>query len=329
MSTAGTETVLVTGANGGVGSAAVRGFVEAGYRVVGIDLDDAADSAAAEHSTGDLLDPDFVDRTVAEVDPDAIVHLGTLPNPVGRPGHVTYRSNAMTTYHVLEAAANHEVDDVVVTSSINAMGASFQADPMEVEYLPVDEDHPLTPRDSYALGKRTIEIQADGFGRRGGPPESIVSVRYPWVGSLPLLREKLVETDRTLEGIARHGGYATRNDLFAYIARPDAVRLLIRAVEADVEGHETVFAAAADSTMATPSETLAVECYPDADHGDVSGTDALVDCSKARRLLGWEPRISWRDLASDANVAAEWQAARQRRERERLVGTTPGRSTPF
>lgn len=328
MSTAGTETVLVTGANGGVGSAAVRGFVDRGYRVVGIDLEDTTDSPADEHHTGDLLDPEFVDRTVGTVEPDAIVHLGTLPNPVGRPGHVTYRSNAMTTYHVLEAAANHGVGDVVVASSINAMGASFQADPMEVEYLPVDEGHPLTPRDPYALGKRTIELQADGFGRRNGPPGSIVSVRYPWVGSLDGLREQFVETDRTLEGIPDRA-YATRNDLFAYIARPDAVRLLVRAVEADVVGHETVFAAAADTTMAAPSKRLAVEYYPDAEHGDIPGTQSLIDCSKARRLLGWEPKISWRDLASDANVAAEWEAARRRREREGLAGTAPGRSTPL
>jgi nucleoside-diphosphate-sugar epimerase len=328
MTNAGTETVLVTGATGGIGSAAVRGFSEAGYRVVGIDLEDVAETAADEYRAGDLLDPDVVDAAVAESGADAVVHLGTLPNPVGRPGHVTYESNAMTTYHVLEAAANHGVEDVVVASSINAMGASFQADPMEVEYLPVDEEHLLTPRDPYALGKRTVELQADGFGRRGGPPHSIVSARYPWVGSLDGLREQFVEVDRTLEGIPDRA-YATRNDLFAYIARPDAVRLLVRAVEADVGGHETVFATAADTTMATPSERLAEEYYPGAECGDLPGTTSLVDCSKARHLLGWEPRVSWRDLASDANVAAEWEAARQRRERGGFVGSTPGRSTPF
>jgi nucleoside-diphosphate-sugar epimerase len=232
----------------------------------------------------------------------------------------------MTTYHVLAAAANHDVENVVLASSINAMGASFQEAPMDVRYLPVDEEHPLTPRDPYALGKQTVELQADGFARRVGPPHSIVSVRFPWVGDLDGLREKFVEPDRTLEGLSP-GSWATRNDLFAYVARPDAVRLLVSAVETEVGGHETVFASAPDTSMATPSERLARECYPDADVGELSGTEALIDCSKARELLGWEAEISWRDVASDANVAAEWQAARRRRQADKETFTK--RITPF
>jgi nucleoside-diphosphate-sugar epimerase len=325
MSTAGADTVLVTGSTGGIGSATVRGFADAGYRVVGIDLETGDGGAADELLQGDLLDPDFVDDAVAESGADAVVHLGTIPDPSGRPGHVTYRSNATTTYHVLAAAANHGIEDVVLASSINAIGASFQEAPMDVRYLPVDEDHPLTPRDPYALGKRTIELQGDGFARRVGAPHSVVSARFPWVGGVDGLREKFVEPDRSLDGLGP-GSWATRDDLFAYIARPDAVRLLVRAVEADVEGHEVVFASASDTSMATSSERLARECYPDADVGELSGTDALVDCSRARDLLGWEPQVSWRDVASDANVAAEWQAAR----RHRLADTEPpGRSTPF
>ena len=326
MATPGAETVLVTGATGGIGAAAVRAFAEAGYRVVGIDLESAEGTAADTLLTGDLLDPDVVDDAVAESGADAVVHLGTVPDPSGRPGHVTYRSNAMTSYHVLAAAANQDVDDVVLASSINAMGASFQEAPTDVRYLPVDEDHPLTPRDPYALGKQTVELQADGFARRVGAPGSVVSVRYPWVGDIEGLREKFVESDRTLDGIGPRS-WASRNDLFAYVARPDAVRLLVRAVEADVEGHEVVFASAPDTSMATSSERLARECYPDADVGKLSGTDPLVDCSKARDLLGWEAQIRWRDLASDANVAAEWQAARRHRLSD--ADAVTGRKTPF
>jgi|GEM_PF-156926 len=326
MSTPGVETVLITGATGGIGSAAVRAFADADYRVAGIDIESAEETAADTLLTGDLLDPDVVDEAVETSGADAVVHLGTLPNPSGRPGHVTYRSNAMTTYHVLEAAANHDVENVVLASSINAMGASFQEAPMDVRYLPVDEEHPLTPRDPYALGKQTIELQADGFARRLGAPHSIVSVRFPWVGDVDGLREKFVEPDRALSDLGP-GSWATRNDLFAYVARPDAVRLLVSAVETDVDGHEAVFASAPDTSVATSSERLAEECYPDADVGDLSGTEALLDCSKARELLGWEAEISWRDVASDANVAAEWQAARRRRQAD--SETLSRRIAPF
>lgn len=84
----------------------------------------------------------------------------------------------MSAYHVLEAAADLGLESVVLPSSINVMGAVFQEAPTDVRYLPVDEDHPLTPRDPYALGKQTTEAIGDGFGRRPAGP-TISSVRYP------------------------------------------------------------------------------------------------------------------------------------------------------
>lgn len=303
-----TDTVLITGSNGDIGQAAVREFVEAGYRVVTVDREPGEQPGVAHHWTGDLLDPDTVDAVVADSGADAVVHLGTLPHPEGRPGHVTYRSNAMTTYNVLEAAAAHGVSRLSLASSINAMGACFQAVPTDVRYLPVDEDHPLTPRDPYAMGKRTIELQAAGFGRKLGDPQAVATFRFPWVGSRSELRAHVVEPDRTLAGIDVDS-YATRDDLFAYLAQADAARALRRGIEANFDGHETFFATAADSNMETPTEVIVEEAYPDADAGDLSGTDALVDCSKARRVLDWEPRVSWRDL--DPRDPAEPARARR------------------
>jgi nucleoside-diphosphate-sugar epimerase len=312
----GIETVLVTGSTGDIGSAVVAALDRSGYRVVSVDREGERPSGATAHRSLDLLDPDAVDAVVDESDADAVVHLGTLPHPEGRPGHVTYRSNAMTTYHVVEAAAEHDVERVCLASSINALGGVFQEDPMEVEYLPMDEGHPVTPRDPYAMGKRTIELQADGFARRVGPPRSVASFRFPFVADEAAMREHFVDPDRTLGGIAEEA-FATRDDLFAYVALPDAVRALRRGLAADFEGHERFFLSAPDSTMSTPTPVLVDRCYPDgvAAAGEFAPTDPLIDTGKARRLLGWEPRVRWRDLAG-ATVTADAESVDAREAKE-------------
>lgn len=304
------DTVLVTGSNGGVGGAAVAELDGAGYDVASFDREGGCPDGADRHWTGDLLEPETVAAVVRESDADAIVHLGTLPHPEGRPGHETYRSNAMTTYHVLEAAADHGIERVSLASSLNAVGGVFQEAPMAVEYLPMDEDHPVSPRDPYALGKRTIELQADGFARRVGPPTAVASFRLPFVAGPDAMRERFLEPDRTLDGI-EPGAWVTRDDLFAYVGRRDAARALRRGIEADFSGHERFFLSARDTTAGTPTPELVERCYPDASVGDLDGFDALISAEKAERLLDWEPRVSWRDLSSD--LADAGRAATGRR----------------
>ncbi|MFB6139159.1 MAG: NAD-dependent epimerase/dehydratase family protein [Halosimplex sp.] len=186
---------------------------------------------------------------------------------------------------------------------------------MAVESLPMDEDHPVTPRDPYALGKRTVEVQADGFGRRSGSPTSVATFRLPFVADPDLMREHFVEPDRTLEGIG-DGSWVTRDDLFAYVGRTDAARALRRGIETDLGGHETFFLSARDTTMTTPTPEIIERCYSeaDADPAAFDEYESVVDTGKAERLLGWEPRQSWRDL--DPGRVAEVGSADRRQVRE-------------
>ena len=84
-------TVLVTGAFGLVGSATVRQLAAERIPVVATDLDipDNRKAAAAlppnvQVRYADLTDPAAVDALLADVQPDAIVHLAAL-TPLGRP----------------------------------------------------------------------------------------------------------------------------------------------------------------------------------------------------------------------------------------------------
>ncbi len=176
--------------------------------------------------------------------------LGAVPTRSftwGRsPGHVTFESNVMSSWNVLEAATRLGLESVVLASSINVMGAAHQDAPTHVEYLPVDEAHPLTPRDPYALGKHAIEVIADGYGRRPDAP-TVSSLRYPWVATSDELRAEFVENDRSLAGLEAAWHHTTRDTLLSYLHVEDGVAVARLAAEADHDGHESFWAVAADT----------------------------------------------------------------------------------
>jgi len=295
------ERVAVTGGNGRIGGAIIEELNDHGYWTVNLNrgkqqqrvVEDNASGADAYVQT-QMLDPGNVYGAVAENDVDAIVHMASIPNPTTNVGYKTYESNVMSTYHVLETAAELDLEAAVVPSSVNVMGSLFQDAPMEVEYLPVDERHPVTPRDPYATSKHNIEVTADAFGRREGLPQQIASLRYPWVATTEELQETFAEGDRSLDAVGEDSARFTRDTLFAYLHVDDAARAARKAIEADFEGHERFWAVANDTTSAAPTADLVQEYYPDADvRHEFEDREALVTIAKARELLGWEPACSW------------------------------------
>jgi nucleoside-diphosphate-sugar epimerase len=289
------DTVAVTGGNGQLGSALLADLAERGYRTVNLSRGARRESVADRYLRTDLLDPGEVYGSLARADPDAVAHFGAIPRPDESPGHVTFRSNAQTPYHVLEAAEALGVETVVLASSLSAMGAGFE-DEVTVEYLPVDESHPLTPSNPYGIGKQVGEVVADGFGRRDGPPTTVVSLRFATVMDDAELRTVFAEADRTPEGVREAGFFEkARKTLFAYLRVEDAVSLAVRALSADFAGHEVFFGAARDTTVDAPSEELATR-YDAEIRDDLTGYESLIDTAKAEETLGWRTERSWRDF---------------------------------
>jgi nucleoside-diphosphate-sugar epimerase len=289
-----TETVLLTGATGRIGPAVLDGLNRAGYRTVGASRSLPDRRVADRYLRADCTDAGETYGLLAAVEPDAVVHFGTLSTPESTPGYVTYASNVLTTYHVLEAAAALGVDRVVLASSLSAMGAGFEPDPVRVDYLPVDEAHPLTPSNPYGLGKQVAEVTAEGVARRAGAP-TVASLRFPWVTTDADVEATFVDPDRTLAGIRESGFFhKARNTLFAYLHVDDAAAAVLRAVGAEFAGHEAFSLAAPDTTTETPTAEVVGEVYPDAElRGTMDGHGSLVSTAKAREVLGWEPERSW------------------------------------
>jgi UDP-glucose 4-epimerase len=56
--------------------------------------------------------------------------------------------------------------------------------------------------------------------------------------------------------------------------------------------------------MSRPNAELVAEVFPDVlVRGDLGVNDTLLSIEKARRLLGYEPRHSWRDEVTDAEAS--------------------------
>ncbi|WP_248518299.1 NAD-dependent epimerase/dehydratase family protein [Salinarchaeum laminariae] len=288
------ERVAVTGGNGTIGEAILAELSDHDFETVNLARGGRREDISDRYQSVDLLDAGAVYASLAQTDADAVVHMGTIPSPSRHPGHETYRSNVQTAYHVLEAADALGIDRVVLPSSINAMGAAFQDAPIEVEYLPVDEDHPLTPRDPYAVAKHAMEVTADGVARRPDGP-TIASLRYPWVADGETLREAFEAWPSDPDEMRGERSSTTRDVLFSYLHLDDAASIARRAIEADLGGHERFWAVAGDTCVRTDSERLVEAFFDDVElRQSLTGSDAFVTTAKAEALLDWEPAWSWR-----------------------------------
>ncbi|WP_330633027.1 NAD-dependent epimerase/dehydratase family protein [Halocatena halophila] len=307
------QTVAVTGGNGKIGSAIIDACNDAGYRTVNLNrgkqktrVTDGVIDRADRYVQSDVLDPGSVYAALAETNADAVVHMASIPNPLSNVSHETYESNVMGSYNVLSAAIELALESVVLPSSVNVMGGTFQNEPMEVATLPVDETHPVTPRDPYGTAKHAIEVTADAFGRRADSETSIASLRLPWVAGRDELLETFDGVDRSLDAVTDDDALFGRDDLFAYIERTDAARLALAAIGAPFDDHERFWGVADTTSVAVETPALVEACYPNTTvERSFSGHSALVSTAKAAQLLGWEPthRLSFKDPSSPVVVS--------------------------
>jgi nucleoside-diphosphate-sugar epimerase len=168
------QNVLITGGAGNVARHAADELTQHGYRVTLFDRM-TPQQAPLPWSTelpfvlGDLTS--FADcmRAISLAKADAIVHLGAIPFNTERqpfdsgpfrgtqrlPEDETMRVNTMGTYYLLDAARRLGVKKVAAASTYYVLVWDFASatKPFVVEYLPIDEEHPLRPEDTYSLSK--------------------------------------------------------------------------------------------------------------------------------------------------------------------------------
>lgn len=205
---------------------------------------------------------------------DAIVHLAAIPAPRIESDNRMFQLNTQASFNVLEAASLLGINHVVMASSINAMGMTFNLQPC-VDYLPIDEGHPCRPDEPYGLSKLVGETLASGFARRY-PSLSISSLRLPMVMTANLYRT------------FKPRGEYWRNSLWSFVDARDAARAVRFALEASWTGHEVFLIAADHTAVDMPTRELAARWYPEVPlRAELEGRAALISTAKAARQLGW------------------------------------------
>jgi len=282
------QRICVTGASGLAGRAVVADLREHGYEVAPTDVAVTLADREAGVLRADLTD--YGQAVEALTSADAVVHLANIPAPGLSTPAVTFNTNITMNFNVFQAAAALKLDRVVWASSETTLGLPFDVPP---RYAPVDEDHYPVPTSTYALSKVASETIAGHIAQWSGIP--FVALRFSNIMS-PEWYEEFPSY--------WPDPHARKWNLWGYIDERDVAascRLALEAPAEAVAGNPAFIIAAADTVMNRPSAALLAEVFPDVrlTH-DVGEFGTLLAIDRARKVLGFEPRHSWRDHVSPA-----------------------------
>lgn len=172
------KTVLVTGADGFIGSHLVEKLVEEGHKVKAFIYYNSFSSWGwldtlpkeilnqIEIFAGDVRDPNGVRTAVKGV--DMIYHLAALiaiPYSYHSPDSYV-DTNVKGTLNVLQAARDYNIERIIVTSTSEVYGTAL--------YVPIDEKHPKQGQSPYSASKIGADAMADSFFRSFNLPVTIV-----------------------------------------------------------------------------------------------------------------------------------------------------------
>ncbi|WP_353112838.1 NAD(P)-dependent oxidoreductase [Microbacterium sp.] len=273
------RSVLVTGADGRIGRAAVARLRADGWRVVALaPRFRSLTEADAVLRTGDATDEADVAAALDGV--DAVVHLAAVPHWEHGTPYEVYTTNVVSTFNVLVQAAERGIRRAVIASSIQASGVPGNHHDVLPAYYPIDESLPPVHDEWYSLSKYSDELTARMVASRWGM--SIIALRFPWVDEADALREVGEEWTKDPAQGVKLG--------WSYLDVRDAATAVVRSLEAPVEGSLVVQLAAPRTLVPFDTEELLDAHAPGVPRERFfPGRAVPVSTDRAERLLGFVP----------------------------------------
>jgi nucleoside-diphosphate-sugar epimerase len=279
--------IVVTGSSGKAGRTVSKYLLERGYQVLGVDQILPSQLELSEFGENfQTLRADLTDfsQTLEVLQgTDAVVHLANIPAPgLFTPARTFLENNAMN-YNVFSAAQTLKLERVVWASSETTLGLPFETPP---RYAPVDEDHFPIPESSYALSKVVGEVMAQEFSRWSG---------IPFVG---LRISNIME----VHDYAKFADFQTdlhlrKWNLWGYVDARDVAQACWLGLEKPVTASVNLIIAASDTVMNRPSSELMREVFPGVPvKANLGKFETLLSIDRAREVLGYEPKYSWRNI---------------------------------
>jgi nucleoside-diphosphate-sugar epimerase len=282
--------IVVTGGSGKAGRAVVRDLLEHGHDVLNVDRVPSPESSGPD-ARAPFLPADLTDfgQTLealggGELMPgiEAVVHLAAIPSPVhATPDQVFARTSPAPT----PCSPPPRGWACGASSGPPARRRSGCPSIRPPDYAPVDEAH-VYPETSYALSKVVGEEMAHAFHRWTGIP--FVALRFSNI---------MVREDYDAFPSFWDDPHVRKWNLWGYVDESHVAQSVRLALEADVGG--------AGGLRHRRGRHGHAAAEPRADGGGVpgvpvaetvSGTDTLLSIDKARRVLGYAPEFSWRQV---------------------------------
>lgn len=294
--------VLVTGADGFIGSHLVEALVRAGHDVRAFVLynsftswgwlDECAPDVKGKFDVfaGDVRDPHGV-RTATR-DCDAVLHLAALiaiPYSYHSPDAYV-DTNVRGTLNVVQAARDLGVSRVVCTSTSEVYGTA--------QFVPITEEHPLQGQSPYAATKIGADQIALSFYRSFETPVVVLrpfntyGPRQSARAVIPTVIAQVASGKRRIKLGAVH---PTRD--FNFVT--DTAQGFVQAMQApDVVGQTLNLGSNFEISVGDTAKLIGtamgvdIEIETDAQRlrPEKSEVERLfADCTKAQRMLGWDP----------------------------------------
>ncbi len=314
--------VLVTGADGFIGSHLTEHLVELGAAVRAfvcynsfnswgwLDETDERIKQSIEVFSGDIRDPNGV-RTAMK-DCDVVLHLAALiAIPYSYHSPDTYiDTNIKGTLNVVQAARDLGVQRVVHTSTSEVYGTA--------RFVPITEEHPLQGQSPYSASKIGADQIATSFFLSFETPVSVIrpfntyGPRQSARAVIPTIITQIASGARKIKLGAVH---PTRD--FNYVQ--DTVRGFVAIAECDAAVGQVVnvgsnFEISIGDTAKMIAELMArdVEFTSDPQRMRPTGSEVerlWADNTRARELAGWRPEYGGSDgLRRGLAQTIEWFA---------------------
>ena len=300
--------ILVTGADGFIGSHLTETMIQQGYDVRAFVmynsfnswgwLDHAPDDikSALDVFAGDIRDPHGVKTAMQGC--DAVLHLAALIGiPYSYHSPDTYiDTNIKGTLNIVQAARELGLSKVIHTSTSEVYGTA--------RYVPIDEDHPLQGQSPYSASKIGADQVALSFYSSFGTPVTVVrpfntyGPRQSARAVIPTIISQIASGQKEI----RLGSLHPTRD-FNYIS--DTVAGFIAALESEQGVGEVVnigsnFEVTIGETVGMIADLMQADIKIITDdvriRPDKSEVERLwADNTKALRLLGWSPCYAEKD----------------------------------
>ncbi|MEY3316737.1 MAG: NAD-dependent 4,6-dehydratase LegB [Ilumatobacteraceae bacterium] len=295
--------ILVTGADGFIGSHVVETLVKSGHDVRAfvlynsfnswgwLDESDKAIRDSIDIFAGDIRDPHGVDKAVENQ--EVILNLAALiAIPYSYHSPDTYiDTNIKGTLNILQAARRHGVKRVVQTSTSEVYGTA--------QYIPIDEAHPLHPQSPYAATKVGADQLALSFHASFDVPVGILrpfntyGPRQSARAVIPTIISQLANKSKV-----KLGSLSPTRD-FSFVQ--DTANGFLAAAQSDAIVGQTInLGSGFEISIKETAETIArlmntkLELVDDEqrvrpENSEVERLHASIE--KAKTLLGWQPEL--------------------------------------